>query len=379
MKRTRIASQVGWVAAGFGLAASIAIGGATPAHGVTLRVVSANVKQAGETARVCVALESGGTAIAGTQNDLVWDGNCATLSEGACSSSGAHSKQVSTTMRGGPNSTLLSAIVISLSDTDAIGDAVLYCCNFRSELTQSGTTCPINVTNARGSTPDAKPVSITGVPGGITLSSSGSQGGGGGGGGGSVGGPLTAAGGAAPGGAAAGGGAAAAGGGGVAGGLVQPQSQVLQGGTDADRLAAQQAAQLAAQQAAQGTGAGAAAPAAGAPAGAAPGAVASGDGAVVPAATAPAAEGTPAETAATAAPTTAAPAPTTPAAGTPTAKAVAPTAKPTAKPTAAPTKKSESGGGWFGCQLDPAAGAGSAPWLLALGGLALLWRRGRRH
>ncbi len=177
-----IASQAGCIAVGFGLVASMALGVAAPAHGVTMRVGSANVNQAGETARVCIALKSGRTEIAGTQNDLVWDGNCATLSEGACSSSGEHGKQVSTTIRGGPDSTQLSAIVLSLSDTDPIGDGELYCCNFRSELTQAGSTCPIGITNARGSTPDAKSVSIKGVSGQITLAGSGSNGGGGSGG-----------------------------------------------------------------------------------------------------------------------------------------------------------------------------------------------------
>ncbi len=176
-------SRAGRMAFGFGLVASLAVGGAAPARAVTMRVVSANVSQAGETARVCIELKSGRTEIAGTQNDLVWDGSCATLSDGACFSSGEHGKQVSTTIRGSGNSTQLSAIVISLSDTDPIGDVALYCCNFQSELTQAGSTCPIEISDARGSTPDAKAVSIKGVSGGITLSgSNGSSGGGGGGG-----------------------------------------------------------------------------------------------------------------------------------------------------------------------------------------------------
>jgi hypothetical protein len=50
---------------------------------VLLQATSATVATAGVTADLCVVLNSGGAQVSGTQNDLVWDGSCATLSSAA--------------------------------------------------------------------------------------------------------------------------------------------------------------------------------------------------------------------------------------------------------------------------------------------------------
>src|SRR6516165_8852390 len=62
---------------------------------IVIRATSAVVDQPGDDADVCVTLESGGAQIAGTQNDLVWDPSCATLSDpSACRINPANGKQL---------------------------------------------------------------------------------------------------------------------------------------------------------------------------------------------------------------------------------------------------------------------------------------------
>ena len=51
----------------------------SPTAAVTLRVTSATVQAPGDMGQICVQLETQGQLVAGTQNDLIWDGTCATL------------------------------------------------------------------------------------------------------------------------------------------------------------------------------------------------------------------------------------------------------------------------------------------------------------
>src|SRR5215472_1143081 len=61
---------------------------------VVLRAILVGV-DSGDAAEVCVSLDSGGARVAGTQNDLVWDGSCATLPDAsACEAYGATGKQL---------------------------------------------------------------------------------------------------------------------------------------------------------------------------------------------------------------------------------------------------------------------------------------------
>src|SRR5262249_23704076 len=137
---------------------------------VTMQLTSANVSNPGDVGRVCVMLSTGGKQIAGTQNDLIWDGNCASLpDEHSCFVAGSHGKQLSAATRCGDF--CLRAIIISLGDVNPIPDGPLYCCNFQSE-SEGGGCCAINMTNAAASDPDGNAVGASGVGGKICTSGS---------------------------------------------------------------------------------------------------------------------------------------------------------------------------------------------------------------
>ena len=120
--------------------------GAT-AEAVSLGVSSATVAQPGGTAQVCVSLVTGGEEVAGTQNDLVWDGTCMTLNDNACSAAGSHGKQVNTRIQNSADFRM-RVLVLSLSDVDPIDDGVLYCCQLPGRGAGAG-----RVATSRSSTP----------------------------------------------------------------------------------------------------------------------------------------------------------------------------------------------------------------------------------
>lgn len=123
------------------------------ARAVTLSVTSATVSEPGDRARVCVTLETSGALVAGTQNDLVWDGTCATFVENSCVANPDHGKQLSMALLPGDDF-VLRAIVLSLSDVDPIPDGELYCCSFLVEVSRSGECCPLRLTKVGASTPE---------------------------------------------------------------------------------------------------------------------------------------------------------------------------------------------------------------------------------
>ena len=359
--------------------AALFVAAAHPAAAVTILATSATVSNPGDRGQICVFLQSGGQQVAGTQNDLRWDNNCASMPVGAgnkpaCQVAGSHGKDLHTDFPPGPDFSV-RGLILSFGDVDPMPDGPLYCCNFESEA-DPGQCCTINITNVGSSDPHGNALSTSaGPPARIcTMSSSGGQG---------IGSidsgmnqPLSASN------APAGGGtnlppanappaaAAPAGGGG-------PINQVLPGGgarveNPTPFVAAPGAPMVpptapAAPQVAQ------AKPPAAAAAPAAP--------VAPPAATA-------AATPPPAAPTTPAPA------DTPTAKIVVrPTARPTKAASAAQQQipraaanapqnsapNEAQGGGWFGCEV--VAGASPAP-LLGLGalaGLGVTWQRWRRR
>jgi hypothetical protein len=99
-----------------------------------------------------VWLETGGAQVAGTQNDLVWDGSCATLSR-------ASDCRVNPTTGKLLHGTILAAedfryrgLVLSLLDTEPIPDGQLYCCAFSVEATP-GACCSVEVVNTGVSDP----------------------------------------------------------------------------------------------------------------------------------------------------------------------------------------------------------------------------------
>lgn len=128
---------------------------------VTLRAQSASVDAPGDTADLCVALDSGGAPVAGTQNDLVWDGSCATLpSASACRISPGTGKQ----LHGGfpPQFDFTyRALVLSLDDLDPVPDGELYCCGFIVEA-DPGSCCRVSVVRAGASDPRGSELAATG-------------------------------------------------------------------------------------------------------------------------------------------------------------------------------------------------------------------------
>jgi hypothetical protein len=119
---------------------------------VELRAESVTVDAPGDTADLCVSLDSGGQEVAGTQNDLVWDGTCATLPGGSsCQANPATGKQ----LQGGfpPQFDFtFRALVLSLADVDPIPDGPLYCCSFTVEA-DPGTCCPVSLVRVGASDP----------------------------------------------------------------------------------------------------------------------------------------------------------------------------------------------------------------------------------
>ena len=352
---------------------------AHPASAVTILATSATVGNPGDRGQICVSLDTGGKEVAGTQNDLRWDNNCASMPVGAgnkpdCHVMGAHGKDLHADFPPG-NEFYVRALLLSFGNTDPMPDGPLYCCNFESEA-EPGQCCTINITNVGSSDPKGGALPTSAGPAAriCTMSSGGGQGIGSidsgmntnqplsasnapvGGGGANV--PAPAA--------PAPVGAPAAGGGGAV-------NQVLPGGG----ARVENPTPAIAVPAAPITLPTPAAPAAPQVAQAKP-----------PAAPAAPAVAPPATTAAAAHPTSA---PTTPAAmDTPTVKVIPPTAPPTkaapaaleqkAKPAAnaANAPKAEQSSGWFGCQIT--AGASATP-LLGLGVLAVIgagWQRRRR-
>ena len=59
---------------------------------VTLSVSSVIVPKSGDEASICVSLDTRGHSVAGTQNDLVWDGTGASMVPDSCVANEAHGK-----------------------------------------------------------------------------------------------------------------------------------------------------------------------------------------------------------------------------------------------------------------------------------------------
>ena len=133
-----------------------------PAAGVVaLRATSATVAEVGEAADLCVVLDSGGAQVAGTQNDLVWDGACATLASAAdCRANPAIAKALHGNL-GLVGDFSYRALVLSLSDVDPIPDGELYCCTFGVE-TAPGSCCSVGVVNTGVSDPSGRELPSSG-------------------------------------------------------------------------------------------------------------------------------------------------------------------------------------------------------------------------
>ncbi|MGD9763881.1 MAG: hypothetical protein AB7V27_09230 [Candidatus Binatia bacterium] len=163
MRRNALARMAARVRCAAPLAAVLLL--ATTAHGVRLVATDAQVSQPGEYGQICVVLDTGGLEVAGTQNDLVWDGSCATLDESNCSAAGSHGKQALFKLQ--REDFRMRALVLSLANTNPIGNGqTLYCCNVQSEAAP-GSCCAINLVAATASDPSGNPLGAQGSPGRI--------------------------------------------------------------------------------------------------------------------------------------------------------------------------------------------------------------------
>jgi MYXO-CTERM domain-containing protein len=119
---------------------------------VVLQATTATVAETGDVVDVCVVLDSQGEQVAGTQNDLVWDGSCATLPEPtACRIAPGTGKELFLSAAAESDFTF-RALVLSFSNTAPIPDGQLYCCAFQVDAAP-GTCCPIQVVDAAASDP----------------------------------------------------------------------------------------------------------------------------------------------------------------------------------------------------------------------------------
>lgn len=132
---------------------------ARPLSAVTLSASSVAGVDPGDIATVCVTLATGGAEVAGTQNDLVWDGRCLTLPDtGSCYASGMHSKSLQGRLLDNRDFTY-RALILSLSDVDPIEDGVLYCCDFIVEPTASE-CCRVEIAGASASDPHGNALDV---------------------------------------------------------------------------------------------------------------------------------------------------------------------------------------------------------------------------
>lgn len=149
--------RFGWqrvvAACGFGALAAF-VTGPGAAGGMTLTADSVSDLSEGQSAKVCVRMDSGGQKIAGVQNDLNWDGNC--LAFGGCQANLAHGKSLHMPKAPAGNST--KALLLALDNLDPIPDGELYCCTFTVKSASPGGCCPVNITGALGSDPQGNAV-----------------------------------------------------------------------------------------------------------------------------------------------------------------------------------------------------------------------------
>lgn len=129
---------------------------AAPALGASLHLSSANVAQPGDIAEVCMTLDSEGESIAGTQNDLVWDGACATLGE--CRVDPSTRKDLSGRFQNNEDFRY-RALVLSLFDVDPIRDGRLYCCDFQVDAA-ARSCCEVRTVDAQAADPNGNALSL---------------------------------------------------------------------------------------------------------------------------------------------------------------------------------------------------------------------------
>jgi len=110
---------------------------------------SASVSEDGLLSQLCVTLNSNGHQVAGTQNDLIWDGTCARLIEDTCTIDPHTGKTLFTGVRDDS----LRTLVLDFDNTAPIDDGPLYCCTFVMQPTDSGQCCSFLIANTGAADP----------------------------------------------------------------------------------------------------------------------------------------------------------------------------------------------------------------------------------
>lgn len=139
---------------------------AAPAASHAVNLTMEATKSDGGAIRVCVGLDSTGQKVAGTQNDLVWDGSCAKLVAGSC----AAVSDVNKPLHGNappalPNT--FRALVFALDNVDPIRDGALYCCDY--EMTAGPECCAIKLDRLGASDPTGNALETIGEPAQLCL------------------------------------------------------------------------------------------------------------------------------------------------------------------------------------------------------------------
>ena len=144
------------------LTACLAAPGSAQAVNLTMEAT----KSDGGAVRVCVGLDSTGQKVAGTQNDLIWDGSCAALKANSCTAVPEAKKPLhGNTPPSLPNT--FRALVFALDNVDPIRDGALYCCDF--EMTANPECCNIKFDRLGVSDPVGTALEVVGQPAQLCL------------------------------------------------------------------------------------------------------------------------------------------------------------------------------------------------------------------
>ena len=121
------------------------------------------------TVKLCIGLDAGGQKVAGTQNDLVWDGACSNLKANSCAAVPDSKKP----LHGNAPTNLQStyrALVFALDNVEPIRDGQLYCCEFELKGTADA-CCAVRLDRLGASDPVGTALTMTGNPEKLCLAS----------------------------------------------------------------------------------------------------------------------------------------------------------------------------------------------------------------
>ncbi len=117
-------------------------------------------------ANVCVVMESGSTEVAGTQNDILFDSSCASLTKADCVASEHHGKPLHGSVPADDPSSFRS-LVFALDNVDPMSDGDVYCCNF--QMTGDDRCCLARMDRLGASDPKGVALDVEVDPGEICL------------------------------------------------------------------------------------------------------------------------------------------------------------------------------------------------------------------